>query len=193
MKKRLFLTGPMGCGKSTAIAQALGSTACRGGGFFTRRQLDSSGKLTGFSLESPDGARGEVFLDFTQGKPVWNLSVFSQLGRDLLTDPDAPFLVLDEIGGVELLCPEFADALEAVFVRGTPCIGVMKGAGPSGALIKALGLDDTYAHSWERLQAFLSSDPDTLLYSCGQFDKHALALACQWVQEYAYDGLFRSV
>ena len=96
MKKRLFLTGPMGCGKSTAIAQALGSTARRGGGFFTRRQLDSSEKLTGFSLESPDGARGEIFLDFTQEKPVWNLSVFSQLGRDLLTDPDAPFLVLDE-------------------------------------------------------------------------------------------------
>ena len=189
MKKRLFLTGPMGCGKSTAIAQALGSTACRGGGFFTRRQLDSSGKLTGFSLESTDGARGEIFLDFTQGKPVWNLSVFSQLGRDLLSDPDAPFLVLDEIGGVELLCPEFADALEAVFVRGIPCIGVMKGAGPSGALIKALGLDDTYAHS----NRYTYSDPDTLLYSCGQFDKHALALACQWVQEYAYDGLFRSV
>ena len=29
MKKRLFLTGPMGCGKITAIAQALGMVGAR--------------------------------------------------------------------------------------------------------------------------------------------------------------------
>lgn len=193
MKRRLFLTGPIGCGKSTAISQALGDAVCRGGGFFTRRRLDEQGRLTGFILESPDGTRKESFLDFTGEGPRMNSGAFSGLGRELLADTSASFLILDEIGGMELLCPAFMEALEDAFARGIPCIGVMKGSGPAGALVKALGLTQTYLQAADRLRSRLRNDPDTLLYSCGQFDEHALTLARQWVQEYAYDQFLRSV
>lgn len=185
MKKRLFLTGQKGCGKSTAIARALGDAACRGGGFFTRRQRDEAGNFLGFTLESPDGLRRQMFLEFSQGKRVWHPAVFTGLARELLSDQKAPFLILDEIGGVELQCPEFMQALQDVFARGVPCIGVMKGPGPSGDLVNALGLDEDYLKAARELRSFLSHDPDTLLYTCGQFDEQALALARQWVQEYA--------
>ena len=193
MRRRLFPTGPIGWRKSTASARALGDAARRGGGFFTRRRLDEQGRLTGFTLESPDGARHAVFLDFTGEGPRMNPGAFSGLGRELLADASASFLVLDEIGGMELLCPEFMEALEDAFARGIPCIGVMKGPGPAGALVKALGLTQTYLQAANRLRSRLQSDPDTLLYPCGQFDEHALALARQWAQEYAYDGFFRPV
>ena len=50
MKRRLFLTGDMGCGKSTAIRQALGDRMGRCGGFLTQRVYDDEGVLQGFQI-----------------------------------------------------------------------------------------------------------------------------------------------
>ena len=111
MKRRLFLTGPIGCGKSTAITQALGDKSTRCGGFLTRRHREPH---LHFTLESPDGQYSETFLDFPDGKPRLNMDAFSQLGVSLLS---GNILVLDEIGGIELLCPDFAAALMQVLQR----------------------------------------------------------------------------
>ena len=105
MKRRLFLTGPIGCGKSTTITQALGERTQQCGGFLTRRHRDP---YLHFTLESPDGQYSETFLDFSDRKPRLNLDVFSRLGVPLL---GGDILVLDEIGGIDLLCPEFSAAL----------------------------------------------------------------------------------
>lgn len=178
MKRHLFLTGPIGCGKSTAIAQALGENLTRCGGFLTRRHREPH---LHFTLESTDGKHKETFLDFATGKPEVNFSVFSEgyLQGDVL--------VLDEIGGIELLNPDFTAALEAIFKSDIPILGVIKGEGPAGAMIDTLGLTEEYEQSASRLREQLRSDPDTLLYACGQYDKNALLLAEQWVKEYAHD------
>ena len=189
MKRRLFLTGAMGAGKSTAIAQALGDAAHRGGGFFTRRCAFHRGHPSAFSLESPDGTKKAVFLEFHQGQPVVRQEVFSSLGVSLVLDPTVPFVILDEIGGVELLCPEFVRALEALWRRNTPCIGVIKEEGPAAALANALALEETYLRAADGLRRFLREDPDTLVYRCGQFDETAQALARAWCREYAYEGI----
>ena len=181
MKRRLFLTGPMGCGKSTAIANALGEKITRCGGFLTRRHRVPN---LYFTLESPDGQCAETFLDFPDGKPRVNINAFSHLGVTLLK---GDILVLDEIGGIELLSPEFAAALEQVLQTDIPVIGVMKGEGPAGALIDTLGLSEAYVRSADRLRNQLRNDENTLLYECGQFDQQAFHLAKQWAEEYLHD------
>ena len=182
MKRHLFLTGPMGCGKSTAIARAVGETLPRFGGFLTKRVLGPDGHARSFCLESPDGTKRETFLDFSSGKPEVHLEVFQDLAASLLA---GDVLILDEIGGIELLCPEFSAALEAVLASDVPILGVMKGEAPAGALIRALGLTEEYETASEALRNRLRKDENTLLYECGQFDEQALRLARAWVKEYA--------
>jgi len=181
MKRRLFLTGPIGCGKSTAIAQALGERTQQCGGFLTRRHREPN---LHFTLESPDGQHSETFLDFSSGEPQLNLDVFSRLGVSLLR---GDIMVLDEIGGIELLCPDFSAALEQLLQQDIPMIGVLKGIGPAGALIEALGLSEEYTHAADYLRSLLRGDENTLLYECRQFDEQALHLAEQWVKEYAHE------
>ena len=67
--RRLFLTGPIGYGKSTAIEAALGDRLPLCGGFRTRRGQLRNGHPENFLLESPDGSRRAVFLDFSRGAP----------------------------------------------------------------------------------------------------------------------------
>ena len=61
------------------------------------------------------------------GRVITDQSVFDTVGVDLLIDSlNAPLILLDEIGGSELLCTPFCDALDAVLESGVPCLGVMK-------------------------------------------------------------------
>lgn len=181
MKRHLFLTGAMGIGKSTAILDAAGDKLPRFGGFLTKRTRDAAGRVLSFSLASPDGKLEETFLDFSSGKPEIRMQAFETLGMRLL---DGPILLLDEIGGVELTCPDFAQALERVLRSETPILGVMKGAAPAGALTKALGLAEEYTLAAERLRRWLDQSEDTLLYECELFDEKARLLVEQWVEEY---------
>ena len=180
MKRRLFLTGPIGCGKSTAIAAALGERITQCGGFLTRRHREPNLR---FTLESPEGTFQKTFLDFSSGKPEINLSVFSEIKLQ------GKSLVLDEIGGIELLNPEFAAALDAVLQCDVPILGVIKGEGPATALTEALGMAEKYAAAAARLRQQLRSDPDTYVYECRQFDEMALHFAKQWAEEYLHEEL----
>lgn len=178
MKRKLFLTGPMGCGKSTAIAQALGAKLKKAGGFLTRR--NGRDRLY-FTLESPDGSQKATFLDFRGDSPRVDLSVFDSLGAKLLT---GDFLVLDEIGGAELLEPAFMEALDRALASGLPILGVVKAEGPAGKLMDTLQLSEAYLEASARLRRRLAEDEDTLVYTCGQFDPQARLLAENWVKEY---------
>ena len=178
MKKHLFLTGPIGCGKSTAITMALKKNITQCGGFLTRRYREPH---LHFTLESPDGKVKKTFLDFASGKPEVDLTVFSE--SYLQGKP----IVLDEIGGIELLNSDFADALEVVLTSDTPIIGVIKGERPAGALIDKLGLTEEYHSAAGKLRQQLRNDPNTLVYTCTQHDENALLLARRWVEEYFHD------
>lgn len=178
MKRHLFLTGPMGCGKSTAIAQALGDKLQNAGGFLTRR--NGTDRLY-FTLESPDGSPKEIFLDFTGGMPRLDLGVFEKLGAKLLI---GDYLVLDEIGGAELLSPDFMAALEQALNSEVPILGVLKAEGPASKLMNTLQLSDAYLQAAVQLRKLLLEDENTLVYTCGQFDEQARLLAENWVKEY---------
>jgi len=185
MTKRLFLTGISGCGKSTAIAAAMGGQMALAGGFLTVRRRDDTGRAVAYLLQRPDGRDGKVFLDYSGIPARMDLEVFADLGVRLLEEAkNYPFIVLDEIGGVELLEPSFRAALERILESGIPCIGVMKIAGPANKMIRKLGLGEEYENAAESLRCWMRRDADTLLYECGQFDPEGLRLAREWVSRY---------
>ena len=157
MKRHLFLTGSIGCGKSTAITVALGERITQCGGFLTRRYRDP---YLHFTLESPDGNVKSTFLDFAFGKPEVDLAVFSK----------------NDLRGETL-----------VLSSGIPILGVLKGEGAAGALIDKLGLTEEYHWAAGKLRQQLYNDPNTLVYPCTQYDENALLLVRRWVEEYCHD------
>lgn len=184
MKRRLFLTGEMGCGKSTAILTAAGESLPRFGGFLTRRVRDAQGNALSFYLASPDGMKKATFLDCTGPQARVHTEVFRVLAPELMT---GDFVILDEIGGMELLCPEFVAALEKLLAAGIPILGVLKGEGPASAMIRRLGLAEEYETAAKQLRQRLAEDENTCIYHCSRFDPQALALAEQWVKEYVHE------
>lgn len=189
MRKNLLLRGSIGCGKSTMIKNALGENAIRAGGYVTLRILEQE-KLLGFSL-SPAAAwqdpflEGQRFLDFTEGIRR-DPKVFSGFGKELLTNAlDAPFAVADEFGGLELLIPEFQQALLKLLQSPVPCIGVIKSRSASESLIERLHPEDRYRNLYGSLEKLLQQDPDTeILDTTGRYDETARTRVEAWVSQY---------
>ena len=137
-----------------------------------------------FTLETPDGTQSETFLSFPGGRPVIDWNVFSTLGVTALSLADdcrSP-VILDEIGGIELLCPDFFASLEALLTGSVPIIGVIKS--DTAPLIHALGLTESYEAALHRLHTLLVRGEHALVYSCGKFDETAFVLAQNWAKEY---------
>lgn len=190
MKKRLFLTGPIGCGKSTILLQALGLERLhRAGGFLTVRRRYADSSPANFILMDPAGKKKQTFLDLSTPEPTVNRDVFSQLGTALLDRATAhPFVILDEIGGMELLCPEFMNALDRLLASDVPILGVIKGEGPASAMISRLGLTQEYEKAAASLRYRLTHDEQTAVYNVEQYGHRALlSLAERWVKEYIHD------
>lgn len=179
--KKLFLTGPVGCGKSTSIASALGGSLPKAGGFLTVRQRDDTGRAIAYWLRRPDGSDGQIIIDYSAKPYTMHLEVFENLGIQLLKEAENfDYVILDEIGGFEVLSNSFLEALMELLNKDIPVIGVMKGEGPASKMIQKLGLGDVYVQKAEALRDWMRRNPDTLLYECGQFDPEGLRLAEQW-------------
>lgn len=147
--KLFFLEGPVQTGKSTIIRTVLGDHLSACGGFTSQRLIDASGSTRGFRLapaaSAPLTAPAEDFISAAgspapfisgagifkwfceDGRVLTDQSVFDTVGASLLcTSPGHPLILLDEIGGSELLCEPFCEALDEVLSSGVPCLGVMK-------------------------------------------------------------------
>lgn len=185
MVKNLFLTGPVGSGKSTSIATALGDSLTKAGGFLTVRQRDDTGRAVAYWLKRPNGSDGRVIIDYSAKPYTMHMEVFEDFGVRLLEEAHSyPYVILDEIGGFEVLSDSFVQALMALLQSDIPCIGVMKGEGPASKMIQKLGLGEAYVQRAEVLRQWMGRDENTLLYECGQFDPEGLRLARQWVREF---------
>ena len=84
--KNLFLTGPVGCGKSTSIATALADALPKAGGFLTVRQKDEEGRAIAYWLQRPDGRDGQVIIQYRQKPYTMHLEVFEDLGIRLVEE-----------------------------------------------------------------------------------------------------------
>ena len=113
MKRHLFLSGPAFCGKSRLIRERLGTRLQAAGGFCTELSASEDG---GFGCRlmpaamagGAEGYEKELFLDLRFSPPSHDSEVFRQTGVRLLEEAVwYPFAVLDEIGGFELIIPQF--------------------------------------------------------------------------------------
>lgn len=135
--KSLFLTGDSGEGKTTLLFQCLKPYRAATGGFFSQRLVNKSGDTVGFRLASAkeewepkvcyEEGLTNIFLRRTIEGMVSYPEVFQKEGRKLLTSHgDHKLILMDEIGGVELLIPEFMEPVYACINGSKPCIGVIK-------------------------------------------------------------------
>ena len=185
MKKNLFLTGNKGCGKSTMIAAALGENLGKAGGFLTVRELGEDGDARAFWLRHPGREGGRMIIDYSRQPYTMHPEVFEDLGVRLIEQAyNYDYVVLDEIGGFEILTDPFLEALMELLQSDVPCIGVVKALGAATRMIQRLGLGDLYVQRSEDLHRWMEQDENTLLYTCDQFDPKGLQLARAWAAEY---------
>lgn len=192
MPKHLFLTGPVGCGKSALLRRTLGSDLSSAGGFVTQEEYGNHGELTGLALAPAAAAAGisgfttERFLDCSHFPPSANNEVFRETGVRLLRETAwYPYACLDEFGGFELIIPQFRSALYDVLDSDLPLVGTVKTEEEADAMRQALGLGNkvlTYLHD---LHKYLLTDPDTLLLSVDNpEDVGAYEALMAWKREY---------
>ncbi len=189
MVKRLFLTGPTGVGKSTLLREVLGGHLAEAGGFVTQAQFGVYGELTGFSLSPAAAAAGfpgfeaERFLDCTRFPPRTDNEVYRTTGVHLLEEAVwYPFALLDELGGFELIIPQFRCALETLLRSDLPVIGALKTEEEAEALREALGLGEKYSAFSRALRRSLANDPEALLIHMAEpGDPGTRAAAENWV------------
>ena len=151
----------------------------------TVRQKDDAGRAVAYWLKRPDGSDGQVIIDYSAKPYTMHLEVFEDLGIRLLEEAKQfDYVILDEIGGFEVLSDLFLKALQQLLESDIPCIGVMKGEGPASKMIRKLGLGEIYLNRAESLRRWMDRDPNTVLYTCTQFDPEGLRLAREWVSEH---------
>ena len=193
MQRRLFLCGPSGCGKTTMIRSALGDALAGAGGFVTERIGAPDGSLRGFELLPSAAAAGVAgftgarFLDYTCDPPVKDNEVFRVEGVRLLTEAQYyPFALLDEIGGFELVIPQFRAALAELLNSPLPCIGVIKSLAGVEELQLRFGLGERFPALARQLRAALDADGDTLVLDvAARGDRTAEQAVREWAAQYA--------
>ena len=192
MPKKLFLCGPSGCGKTTMIRAALAQKLAEAGGFVTERRTDKDGRILRYELLPAAAAAGIegfdplCFLDYACDPPLRDNEVFRGEAVRLLQEAEYyPFAVLDEIGGFELVIPQFRTQLGAFLSSPTPCIGVLKSPAGVEELQARFGLGEKYAALARRLREALDAAPDTLvLDTAGRGDIRAEQAVREWVERY---------
>lgn len=168
MKKKLFLCGPAFCGKSQLIRDMLGRQLQAAGGFCTELTADADGSLLGCTLMPAAAAGGiqgfekQLFLDLRVNPPAHDSEVFRESGVRLLEEAEwYPFTVLDEIGGMDLLIPQFCLALKHLLSLDLPVLGILKSEENAEQLRLLLGPGPRFRLLMEELHRMLRDDPDT--------------------------------
>lgn len=193
MEKQIFLIGPAGCGKTRMIREALGERLASAGGFVTERTTDESGSFVGFSLLPAAAAGGvegftpELYLDCRRFPPEKDHEVFRQTGVRLLEEAVwYPFALLDEMGGYELVIPQFMAALEAFLQSGLPCVGALRSMEDAELLRSLLGLSDRYPAKLKNLLDQLARRPDARVVELREDNADEVrATLTAWAAEYA--------
>ena len=138
MAKHLFLEGPIQSGKSTLIKNCLREFEGTLGGFSCKRYRDDGGNVCAFGLVSPtDFDVDDIYDPETKDPGIFltkgdhgmqaNTDAFIRTASALLdASKNADLILMDEIGGVELMSDAFLGKLDEVLSGSIPCIGVLK-------------------------------------------------------------------
>lgn len=109
----VLITGRPGSGKTTLMQRVIARLPGRAAGFYTR-ELRKGGARTGFELVTLKGERGVLASIERSGGPRVgkygvDLAVLDEVGVPALRQAmrEADYVVVDEIGKMELLSPAF--------------------------------------------------------------------------------------
>lgn len=141
-------------GKSSLILNSILPFITVTGGFMCQRLLEG-GNTKAFcltpieqvssSIEEYSSEKHNIFLENIHGKWQRNEAVFSTAGVALLSDlAGKRIVVLDEIGGMELLVKPFREKLYEVLSGGIPCLGVIKSYNNKARMQKNIGIEPEY-------------------------------------------------
>ncbi len=139
-----LLTGPPGCGKTTAIRKVLERLSCAANGFYTQ-EMREGGTRTGFKLITLDGREGilahtSIRARSRVGKYGVDLSVMDGIAVDAIRRgiDERGLIVIDEVGPMELLSHRFRAVVLEALDSDRPVIGtVMRRSSPFADAIKA--------------------------------------------------------
>ncbi|MTD38114.1 hypothetical protein GIX45_05585 [Erwinia sp. CPCC 100877] len=131
-----FLEGERFGGKSTLLQQCIREANLTVNGFYVKRIIED-GAIQGFELRDARELLGQRsitkkeqwFIKEIDGKRRRNLTVFEDFGCTLLKEArtaTCDLLLLDEIGGIELLVPTFTKELIQTLKRPIKIVGVFK-------------------------------------------------------------------
>ena len=193
MKRHLFLSGPAFSGKSRLIREQLGRNLQNAGGFCTELCKAPDGSLLGCAMIPTAAAGGvegleqELFLDMRSFPPAHDSEVFRSLGVRLLEEAAwYPFAVLDEVGGIDLIIPQFRRALDELLRSELPILGAVKSMEASEQMRRLLGPGSRFTAFSDRLFERLAGDPDTELHIIAEdAEKEAADAVAAWSAEYA--------
>ncbi len=135
---RILLTGPPGCGKTTAVMRIAGKLSHRNvAGFYTQEIREDDRRL-GFRWKRFDGSEGVLAHvgikgRFRVGKYGVDVAGFESSVVPLLSDKrdDAGLFIIDEIGKMECLSAGFVVAVRRLFQSDRPVLATVarKGGG----------------------------------------------------------------
>ncbi|HWP98740.1 MAG TPA: nucleoside-triphosphatase [Syntrophomonadaceae bacterium] len=145
MSVNLFLTGPMRYGKSTLLSTIIKKTGVSIGGYFVQR-LMADGATKAFRLAdiSCEPYIPDIELSDLEGRDIqtysdligifnenttWHPEVFENTGVSIIRQSlskKKQFLLMDEIGRIELKAPHFQEAVFDALIGWPTVLGVLK-------------------------------------------------------------------
>jgi nucleoside-triphosphatase len=128
--KRILLTGPPGCGKTTVVRKVADLLRGRASGFCTEDVRDDTGQRIGFRITSLDGKRGELARKRPGPGPrvgsyLVNVKDFERVALPSLAAEAGRVLIIDEIGKMECCSQEFVRRVEEVFESDVPILATI--------------------------------------------------------------------
>lgn len=124
----VFLTGPSGVGKSTALDRTLALLGVRPGGFRTGFAPDRTRLCLWPAWETPDWSEEHTVARMVHGRLTGDPAAFDRLGPPILAESRswARLLVLDELGWLERDAAVFRRAVWDSVAGDLPVLGVIK-------------------------------------------------------------------
>jgi len=131
VKRALLLTGQPGTGKTALIKEALARTEIKAGGFYTE-EIRTGGIRQGFRVVTLDGqeailAHVSISSPYQVSKYRVDTDSLNRVGVSVLRQAlkENDLIVIDEIGKMELLSPQFQEVVMQAISSGKKVLGTI--------------------------------------------------------------------